>query len=62
MPAAPEVIVAVVHAPSKLHQSEGDRGELMRRLARDIADVEERRGHQRTVVVGDFNQDPSIRA
>jgi hypothetical protein len=57
-PLGPDFILVAVHLPSKLHLSEIDHTMLSVRLSEMICEAEERVGHQRTVVVGDFNMNP----
>jgi len=57
-PIGEEVILAAVHAPSKLHASSEDQGYLMQRIANQVRGAEEQRGHTRTVLVGDLNMNP----
>ncbi len=58
LPGVEEVLLAVVHFPSKLHWSE--RGQAMECavLGAQIREEEARAGHQRTVLVGDLNMNP----
>jgi exonuclease III len=58
LPQRPEVLVAAVHLPSKLHFSDQSQALECTELARRIADEEDRAGHRRTVLVGDFNMNP----
>jgi hypothetical protein len=58
LPARSEILVSVVHLPSKLYFQEDDQSYECRELAREIAIREDQFGHRRTVVVGDFNMNP----
>lgn len=58
LPLRSEIILAVAHLPSKLHMSDHSQVSECVELARQIADQEAKAGHQRTVVVGDFNMNP----
>jgi endonuclease/exonuclease/phosphatase (EEP) superfamily protein YafD len=53
-----EVLLAVLHLPSKRSWSEKSQASECIRIADEIRDVEEVAGHQRTIVVGDFNMNP----
>ena len=53
-----EILVSAVHLPSKLHWSEASQAFACHELARQIAKVEVRVGHRRTVLLGDFNMNP----
>lgn len=59
LPARPEILVVAVHLPSKLRKShhESQTSECFEWARRIIAE-EERAGHRRTVVLGDFNLNP----
>lgn len=57
-PLGPDFILVAVHLSSKLHRSEIDYTMLSVRLSEMICEAEQRVGHQRTVVVGDFNMNP----
>lgn len=56
--ASPKLLVAGVHLPSKQHWRDSEQALNSTDVTRNIADEEARRGHQRTVVVGDFNMNP----
>jgi endonuclease/exonuclease/phosphatase (EEP) superfamily protein YafD len=58
LPARSEVLIAAVHLPSKLHWSGDSQAFECAELARQIAAEEDRVGHQRTVLLGDFNMNP----
>lgn len=53
-----EVLLVVAHLPSALHFTETDRAMEAGHFSRAIRDVEARRGHSRTLVVGDLNMNP----
>jgi hypothetical protein len=55
---SPELLVCTAHLPSRLHSSEREQDDGLRRLSQAIIEVESGRGHSRTLVVGDFNADP----
>lgn len=57
-PVGLEVLIAAVHFPSKLHRQEGELAHIARKTIRNINERERQVGHQRTVVIGDFNLDP----
>jgi len=54
----PELLLVAVHFPSKLRRTEADLAALSQRVARIIEEEEEKRGHRRTLVVGDLNMNP----
>jgi exonuclease III len=58
LPARSEVLLAAVHFPSKLHWSNESFPYECGELARTIAKEEDRAGHRRTILVGDFNMNP----
>jgi endonuclease/exonuclease/phosphatase (EEP) superfamily protein YafD len=58
LPGLEEILLAVVHFPSKLHWSERSQAIECTRLVEDIRQEEERAGHQRTILVGDLNMNP----
>ncbi len=57
-PLGPDVILVAVHLPSKLHHSDSDLAMFSIRVAEVIEEAERRTGHDRTVVIGDFNMNP----
>ncbi len=57
-PIGVDLLVVGVHLPSKLHKEDVDFVYLCQRVREQIEQVEEDLGHQRTVVVGDFNMNP----
>ncbi len=58
LPAREEILLALVHFPSKLYWSEDSQMLECTVLAGTIVDEERRAGHSRTVVVGDLNMNP----
>ena len=58
LPARSEILLSVVHLPSKLHRQEDDQSYECGELAREIAVKEDQFGHRLTIVVGDFNMNP----
>ncbi|WP_019867475.1 endonuclease/exonuclease/phosphatase family protein [Methylovulum miyakonense] len=53
-----DLSLVVAHLPSKLRQSNDSQAFEMAAIARDIIRMEEKVGHQRTVLVGDLNMNP----
>lgn len=58
LPARSELLLATAHFPSKLYLSNDSQVFECTELARRIALEEDKVGHRRTVLVGDFNMDP----
>ena len=58
LPAQLEILLALVHFPSKLYWSGDSQAIECTELAREIRTQEENAGHNRTVVVGDMNMNP----
>ena len=58
LPARDSIIVAGVHLPSKINLDDGDHALLCGELSRDLADQEDKAGHTRTILLGDFNMNP----
>jgi hypothetical protein len=58
LPARSEILLTVAHLPSKLHWSGESQSFECAELARQIVNEEEKVGHRRTVLVGDFNMNP----
>jgi exonuclease III len=58
LPARSEILLAAAHLPSGLHWNRRSQNDECGELARLIAAEEEKVGHRRTVVVGDFNVNP----
>lgn len=57
-PIGPDILLAAVHLPSKLYGNESDQIFEANRAAQMVTEAEERVGHTRTVIVGDFNMNP----
>ena len=57
-PIGQDIILAIVHLPSKLHKDDQDQAFYSVRVARLIEEYEQRLGHTRTIVVGDLNMNP----
>ena len=58
LPDRDPVLLAAVHLPSKLYQSGDSQAFECRELARQIDLEEQKAGHRRTILVGDFNMNP----
>jgi endonuclease/exonuclease/phosphatase family metal-dependent hydrolase len=58
LPGTEEILLAVVHFPSKINWSKDSQAIECARLAGDVQKAEEIAGHQKTVLVGDFNMNP----
>ncbi len=58
MTSSTEILLAAVHLHSKLHRSQEEQAFAAGEVAADIARVERREGHSRTIVVGDLNMNP----
>ncbi|HEU4411609.1 MAG TPA: hypothetical protein VFS43_40570 [Polyangiaceae bacterium] len=59
LPLSPRgVLLVLLHFPSKLRLSDADQAALCPGYVQQICSVEERRGHRRTMVVGDLNMNP----
>ena len=58
LPGLPAVVVAVVHLHDKRNWNDASQSAACYDLARDIQNVETRVGHNRTLLVGDFNMNP----
>ena len=54
----PEILLAATHFLSKNNSSSDDQSLLAGELAKEIVRVEASVGHERTLVVGDFNMNP----
>ena len=52
------ILIVGVHFPSKLARQDVDYISLSARVSRQIAEFETRAGHDRTVLIGDFNMNP----
>ncbi len=53
-----DLLLVVVHLPSKLRQSSESQAFEITEIARDIIRMEDKIGHKRTVLVGDLNMNP----
>lgn len=53
-----ELLVVAVHAMSALRVNELEQTEELRHLAGRLAEIEDARGHTRTLLIGDLNADP----
>ena len=58
LPARDPILLAAVHLPSKLHQSGESQAFGCMELAKQIELEEQKAGHRRTILVGDFNVNP----
>lgn len=52
------ITICGLHLPAAPHHSLKARNQLLSRLSRDIGAVEKAEGHERTVLLGDFNLNP----
>ena len=57
-PIGPDVILAGVHLPSKLHQDDYDQEAACQRLVAAVHRIEDMLDHRRTIIMGDFNMNP----
>lgn len=55
---ARETLLVAAHLPSKLHFDAESQQSMLCELGLQIRDVEDKRGHTRTLIVGDLNADP----
>lgn len=53
-----ELLFAAAHLPSKIYWSREDQAAEVHELSQQIRAAEERRGHARTILVGDLNMNP----
>ena len=53
-----EILLAAVHLPSKLHRTSEEQAFAVTEVAGDIARMEAKAGHARTLLVGDLNMNP----
>jgi endonuclease/exonuclease/phosphatase (EEP) superfamily protein YafD len=58
LPARTDLLLAVVHFPSKFHWNEDSQAQECYALARMIESAERRVGYFRTILVGDLNMNP----
>lgn len=54
----PELLVVSVHATSELRVKVTEQDEELRSLAKRVSEIENARGHTRTLLIGDLNADP----
>ncbi len=54
----PEIILAAVHLPSKLHAAGSDQMGFAEDVRREVDRLEREAGHSRSLVIGDFNMNP----
>ena len=57
-PIGVDVLLMVVHLPSKMHQRDPDQTQNCMQIIRFVEEAERKYGHTRTIVCGDFNMDP----
>lgn len=53
-----EIIIASAHVPSKLHASDDDQYFFARTIRSGIEQAENKLGHQKSIIIGDFNMNP----
>lgn len=53
-----QIILALVHLPSKMHSDSGMITEELRSLVKDIEEVEKNNNNCNTIITGDFNLNP----
>lgn len=53
-----DLLLAALHLPSRLHYEPSDIEVYARRIRYDIEEEEQKQGHCRTFLIGDFNVDP----
>lgn len=58
LPGLQDVLLAIVHFPSKINFADKSQEVESEELAKFIKDAEQRVGHSRTVLVGDLNMNP----
>jgi hypothetical protein len=58
LPLRKEVLLAMVHLPSKMYSASESQRTSCSLLARAVLEQEATAGHTRTIVIGDFNVDP----
>jgi exonuclease III len=58
LPGKQDILIATIHFPDKRNHSRQEQHSLSIIVAQFIRDAEERAGHDRTVLVGDFNMNP----
>lgn len=57
-PLASPMLIAAVHLSSKLYADSNEQAAQTRQIIQSIKEAEENVGHDRTVVIGDFNMNP----
>jgi endonuclease/exonuclease/phosphatase family metal-dependent hydrolase len=57
-PSRPELVIVSVHATSGLQVDVVEQDEELRALAKRVTELEDSRGHTRTLLIGDLNADP----
>jgi hypothetical protein len=57
-PLGQDVLIVAVHLPSKLYLSNDEQAFYAQNLSDLISQEENKLGHHRTIVIGDFNMDP----
>jgi exonuclease III len=57
-PGATDILLSVIHSPSKNHSNERDQARECSWLSQAIRDEEKKAGHSRSVLVGDLNMSP----
>jgi endonuclease/exonuclease/phosphatase family metal-dependent hydrolase len=58
LPGVLDVLVVAVHLPSKVNWDDQSQSSLCTLLAEDVRRIENSVGHQRTIIMGDFNMNP----
>jgi hypothetical protein len=58
LPARAEILLAAAHLPSRLFRSPDSQNALCSPVSSSIRDAEQKAGHSRTILVGDFNLNP----
>jgi len=53
-----DILIVILHLPSKLFYKEDDHALIATRLPEIIEEEEKKIGHQRTIIVGDLNMNP----
>lgn len=53
-----DLLLVALHFPSKVNWSEHDQAGEAVTLCREVCRLEDEHGHQRTIIVGDFNMNP----
>lgn len=58
LPGLEDILLAVIHFPSKLYWRDGSQISECYEIANDIKNAEDEVNHSRTILVGDFNMNP----